>query len=64
MIIPFKIRENKGSFIMTLPKSVGLHLELDKELKENKSVTLIAETVENGVLLRFPVEDEIERFEL
>lgn len=64
MIIPFKIRENKGSFVMTIPKSVGLHLELDKKLKENKTVTLIAETVENGVLLRYPVEDDIERFEL
>ena len=64
MVIPFKIRVNKGSFIMTLPKSVGLHLELDKEFKEKKFVVLIAEIVEGGVLLRYPVEDEIERFEL
>lgn len=64
MKIPFKIRENKGSFIMTLPKSIALNLELDLKFKENKTVTLIAEIVENGVLLRYPVEDDIDRFEL
>lgn len=49
---------------MTLPKSIALNLELDLKFKENKTVTLIAETVKNGVLLRYPVEDDINRFEL
>ena len=63
MILPFKIRVKKGSFTMTLPKAIGLYLELDKKFKDNETVNLIAETVEGGVLLRYPVEDEIERFE-
>ena len=64
MILPLKIRENKGSYVMILPKPIGLYLELDIKLNKNKTVKLIAKTVENGVLLRYPTEEEIERFKL
>lgn len=64
MILPFNIRENKGSFVMTLPKPIGLHLEIDKKLSENKSVKLISETMENGIIIRYPTKEEIERFNL
>ena len=49
---------------MTLPKSIGLNLGLDLKFKDRKIITLIAETVENGVLLRYPIEEEEDRFEL
>lgn len=62
MILPFKIRENKGSFVMTLPKSIALDLEIDKHTHKNRSMNLISETTGNGVLLRYPTEEEIKRF--
>lgn len=49
---------------MTLPKSIGLNFGLDLKFKDRKIITLIAETVENGVLLRYPIEEEEDRFEL
>lgn len=64
MILPFKIRENKGSFVMALPRSIGIQFQIDKKLKENKSIYLIAELIENGVLIRHPTEEEIDRFGL
>lgn len=64
MILPFKIRIIKGSFTMVLPKAIGFDLGLDKKFKVNKTVGLIAETTENGVLLRYPIEEEIERFNI
>jgi len=64
MYLPLTIGKNRGSFMMILPKAIGMHLELDVKLKNNKNVKLIAETVENGALLRYPTEEEIERFGL
>ena len=65
MNLPFSVRINKGSFVMILPKQVGFFLELDKKLnEENKTVKLIAETTNGGVLLRYPTKEEIDRFSL
>lgn len=64
MIIPISFRLSNGSFTTTLPKPLGFGLNLDKLLKDKTSVKLIVESVENGVLIRHPTEDEIKRFEL
>jgi len=64
MILPFTVRLNKGSFTMTIPKSMGLHLQLDKLLDDDNITTrLIAEEVKTGILIRCPTLEERERFD-
>lgn len=64
MIIPINFRLSNGSFTATLPKPLGIGLNLDKLLKDKKNVKLVAESNEDGVLIRHPTEEEIKRFEL
>ena len=64
MIIPINFRLSNGSFTTTLPKPLGIGINLDELLKEQKNVKLIAESTEDGVLIRHPTEEEIKRFEL
>ena len=65
MIIPFTVRINKGSFVTTIPKPMGLHLKLDEILDEdNKTTQLITEEVDGGVLIRHPTSEERTRFDI
>jgi len=64
MILPATIGKNRGSFSMTLPRPICLVLKLDEKLLDKNNVKLIVETVEEGVLLRYPTEKEIKRFGL
>lgn len=64
MIIPISFRLSNGSFTTTLPKPLGIGLNLDAMLKNKKNVKMVAESTEDGVLIRHPTEEEIERFEL
>lgn len=64
MIIPINFRLSNGSFTSTLPKPLGIGLNLDELLKDKKNVKMVAESTEDGVLIRHPTEEEIERFEL
>lgn len=64
MIIPINFRLSNGSFTTTLPKPLGIGLNLDAMLKNKKNVKMVAESTEDGVLIRHPTEEEIERFEL
>lgn len=64
MIIPINFRLSNGSFTTTLPKPLGIGLNLDKMLKDKRNVKMVAESTEDGVLIRHPTEEEIKRFEL
>ena len=65
MIIPFTVRINKGSFVTTIPKPMGLHLKLDEILNDENPITrLIAEDVDGGVLIRHPTPEERTRFDI
>lgn len=64
MIIPINFRLSNGSFTTTLPKPLGIGLSLDEMLKNKKNVKMVAESTEDGVLIRHPTEEETERFEL
>lgn len=64
MLMPLNFRLSNGSFTTTLPKPLGIGMDLDKMLNDKKGVKLIAESVEDGVLIRHPTEDEIIRFKM
>ena len=59
-----RFRLSNGSFTTTLPKPLGIELHLDEMLNVNEGVNIIAESVEKGVLIRHPTEEEVKRFDL
>lgn len=65
MIIPFTVRISKGSFVTTIPKPMGLSLKLDEILNnENLTTRLIAEEIDEGILIRHPTPEERTRFNI